>query len=146
MPQTCNHWFVEIGEDGSFKGIEERKIFGKDWVAQNLTGSLSGDIAAIEFFDSDVMIKLQVLDTDYENYVITLECFDNQLFALTNEVEPVHMMKINIFSRDSKTDEKLIAEALQSIKEKVPGVEEGDFVRIEHDDTCTYRGFEVNDL
>ena len=57
--------------------MQEARYLGKDWVATNLKGELTGDLLKTELFDGDLTTRMQILDTDYENYSIGLECYDN---------------------------------------------------------------------
>jgi len=77
VPTTCLHQSIRAKDDGSFAGIEEMKLAGSDWVIRGLTGKVSGDKVSIDFFDDAVTKKVQVLDTDYDNFVIGVECYDN---------------------------------------------------------------------
>jgi hypothetical protein len=145
LPTTCSHVKVDVNEDGTFTAIDENRYIGKDWVAQNLSGEISGDSARIEFFDNNFSKKMQVVDTDYDTYAIWMECFDDQLFALEKEVEPVHMLKIHVVTRDPVVDDEVVLKTVSTAVEKIEGVTEDDFKPIEQDETCVYRGFEVNE-
>ena len=77
MPTTCYHVKTEVNEDGTFKAVQEARYLGKEWVAQNIKGELTGDLLRTELFDGNLTTRMQILDTDYENYSISLECYDN---------------------------------------------------------------------
>ena len=55
-------------------------------------------------------MKNQILDTDYENYLIEVKCFDSMNFALEdeNEAEPVHMLIVHLWTRKPEVDENLM--------------------------------------
>ena len=55
------------------------------------------------------------MDTDYDNYLIGYECFDNMRFALDGEVEPVHITKLAILTHNP--DES--ADSLSDLEKKV---------------------------
>ena len=41
---------------------------GKTWVAEKITGEIKKDSVRADFFDEKLSVKMQVLDTDYDNY------------------------------------------------------------------------------
>ena len=76
IPTSCAHLLVKAEADGSFEAIEEMKLVGKDWVAQNLKGELTEDIVSVDFFDDALTKKVQVLGTNYD-CTLMVECYDN---------------------------------------------------------------------
>ena len=77
VPTACFHIKTEVNEDGTFNAIEEARFAGKDWVAQNIKGEITDDLIKADLFDNDLSVRMQILDTDYDNYSVSLECFDN---------------------------------------------------------------------
>jgi len=53
----------------------------------------------VEFFGSRMQVQFEIVDTDYDNYMIGYECFDNMQFALENKVEPVHVITMGLATR-----------------------------------------------
>ena len=58
----------------------------------------------------------------------------------------MHILKVHVFTRTPEADENFLREAVNLILERVPEAKEDELKPIVHDDTCKYRGFEVNDL
>ena len=42
-PASCFHIKWEINKDGTFKALEEAKIFGKTWIGDKITGLVTKD-------------------------------------------------------------------------------------------------------
>jgi hypothetical protein len=112
---TCHHARMKINEDGSFNAIEEAQFLGHKFIAEDIVGQFTDSNVRADFFDSKLSVKVRVLDTDYENYLVGYECFDNMKFALENEVEPVHIIKMAILTH--KPDES--ADYLNTLEDKV---------------------------
>ena len=90
MPTTCFHNKVKVNDDGTFLSKEEANFMGKTWVAEKIIGEIKENTIRADLFDEKMSVKMQVLDTDYEKYLISVRCFDNMSFALETELEPVH--------------------------------------------------------
>ena len=81
---------------------------GKTWVAEKITGEIKGDSVRADFFYDKLSVKMQVLDTDHDKYLISVRCLDNMSFALETDLEPVHSIVVSIFTHEPEEDLKLI--------------------------------------
>ena len=53
---------------------------GKTWVAEKISGEIKGDTVRSDFFDEKLSVKMQVLDTDYDKYLIFVKKIFLNLF------------------------------------------------------------------
>ena len=58
----------------------------------------------------------------------------------------MHILKLHIMTRTPEPNEEFLRKATDLILERVPEVKEEELKPILHDETCVYRGFEVNEL
>jgi len=101
---TCHHCSIKISDDGSFVAMEEATFLGKTFVAENVKGLFTKNVVRADFFNDKFYVKVQVFDTDYDNFLIGYECWDNMKFALENEIEPVHIVKLAILTHNPDED------------------------------------------
>lgn len=145
MTPTCHHASMLIGEDGNFVANEEAKFMGKTWIAENITGLYTNSNVRADFFDKKLSLNVMIMDTDYDNYMIGYQCFDNMKFALEKEIEPVHITKFAILTR--KSDEK--ADVISTFEDKavalLPFMDKKRFSEIKHVD-CNYQTFDLKKL
>ena len=68
------------------------------------------------------------------------------LFSLTEEVEPVHVLKVNIWTRKAEEDLKLMKEVENKLIKKIPDFNLDDFETISHskDNKCIYRNLDFD--
>ena len=95
---------------------------GKTWVAEKISGEIKGDTVRSDFFDEKLSVKMQVLDTDYDKYLIFVRCLDNMSFALETELEPVHSIVVSIFTHDPEENVELIKGLGKTITKKSPSL------------------------
>ena len=69
---------------------------------------------------------MQLLDTDYDNYLIGYQCYDNIEFALEKELEPVHIITVGIAARDKNAVEQDLKKWEEIAVSKVPELEQQD--------------------
>lgn len=100
----------------------------------------------IDFFDKIDSLNVQILDTDYDTFAIAVECFDNEAFAKENLVEPVHMLKVQVFTRSAEADPELLGTVLDVVTTHLPSLDLEDFTKIPYDEQCKDIGFGVNDF
>jgi hypothetical protein len=74
---------------------------------------------------------MQILDTDYDKYLISVRCFDNMSFALETELEPVHSIVVNIFTHEPEEDLELIKSLEKKVSEKIPDFNLIEFITIQ---------------
>ena len=85
------------------------------------------------------------MDTDYDRFLIEVKCLPSVNFALTNkeELEPVHMITVNIWTRSPKSDPDLMKEVEAIVKRNLD--DQIDFTTILHseddEDVCHYSDF-----
>jgi hypothetical protein len=143
---TCHHASMKIGDDGSFVAFEEATFLGKTFVAENIKGQFTKNVVRADFFDDKVSVKVQVLDTDYDNFMIGYECWDNMKFALENEIEPVHIIKLAILTHKSDEDQAFISSIEDKVVEKLPWWKKEDFAIIKQgtEANCKYQTFDLS--
>ena len=74
---------------------------------------------------------MQVLDSDYDNYMIGYQCYENIQFALEKDVEPVHIITVGIATRNPDLSEAEIAKFEEIAIEKVPGFTREQIARVQ---------------
>lgn len=148
MTPTCHHATMKINEDGSFLAMEEAAFMGKTFVAENVKGKFTKNRVRADFFDDKLSVKVQILDSDYDNYLIGYECFDNMRFALENDVEPVHIIKLAILTHKPDESKEFISSLEDKVMEKLPFFKKEDFATIKQgkEGNCTYQTFDLNAL
>ena len=130
MPTSCFHSKVKVNDDGTFLSKEEANFMGKTWVAEKITGEIKKDTVRTDYFDEKLSVKMQVLDTDYDKYLITVSCLDNMSFALETELEPVHSIVVSVFTHDPEEDLELIKSLEKKVSEKIPNFNLIEFITI----------------
>ncbi len=66
-----------------------------------ITGTLASERAGFDFGDK-IHIALNLLDTDYDNYVVFYQCFENISKLMDDEtVKPLHAELVAIAVRDA---------------------------------------------
>lgn len=147
MTPTCHHCKMEIAADGSFKATEEATFMGKKFIADDITGLFTESTVRADFFDEKLSVKVQILDTDYDNYLIGYECFDNMKFALENDVEPVHVIKLAILTHNPDETKESIEKLENKVTEILPFWNKEDFAVIEQGEAagCQYEKFDMAD-
>lgn len=106
MTPSCHHAVMDIDENGKFTANEEASFMGKKFVAEDMTGEFTDNVVRADFFNDKMSVKVMVMDTDYDNYMIGYECFDNIQFTLEDDnIEPVHILKVAILTRKPDEDE-----------------------------------------
>ena len=107
MP-SCHHCIFNANADGTFTANEELTIMDKHIVFENINGNFEGSIMNANFFGDNMSMKMNILDSDYENYMIAHGCFDNmQVGDAKTEDEMVHVLTVAILAKDPNvTDEK----------------------------------------
>ena len=106
MLPSCHHANFKVEEDGRFTANEEIRIEGKTFIAENVEGLFNGSTVEAELFGRKLRVQMLLLDTDYDNYLIGYQCYDNMEFALEKETEPVHIITVGIAARDRNASEE----------------------------------------
>ena len=81
-------------------------------------------------FGGKLEVQMEILDTDYENFLIGYECYDNMQMSLENEMEPVHIITIGIATRDPNTPDSVLAKYEEIVANLIPDVEVDDMAKI----------------
>jgi hypothetical protein len=81
MLPTCHHANFKVNEDGSFTADEEVRIEGKNFVANGISGQFKESTVMADLFGAKLRVQMEILDTDYDNYLIGYQCYDNMEFA-----------------------------------------------------------------
>lgn len=94
----------------------------------------------VEFFGEKMEVQFTILDTDYDNYMIGYECFDNMQFAMESEgeVEPVHIITLGIATRNPNAEEEMLAKAEEKVLSLLPFLTKEDLAPIKQGDQCEY--------
>ena len=104
MLPACHHCNLSVTPEGTFTGSEEVRVEGKTFIAEDITGLFSKQVMEANLFGQKLRVQMQVLDTDYDNYLIGYQCFDNMEFVLEEDLEPVHIITVGIAARDRNVD------------------------------------------
>lgn len=79
---TCHHANFQVNADGSFLANEEVRIEGKNFLAEAITGRFNDSVVEAELFGAKLRVQMELLDTDYDNFLIGYQCYDNMQFAI----------------------------------------------------------------
>ncbi len=137
----CHHCQLEVDDEGEFTATEEVQWNEKAFLLENVTGEFDGPEMEVEFFGDKMQVKFQILDTDYETYMIGYECFDNMKFTLENEeLEPVHIITMGIATRDPNEKAEKLTELEDKTLELLPFLTKEDFAVVKQGDEaqCEY--------
>ena len=145
MTPTCHHAMMNIKDDGSFTATEEAAFMDKTWIGDNITGQFTKNAVRADFFDKKLSIAVTVLDTDYDNYLIGYECFDNMRFALENDIEPVHITKIAVLTHKPEEELAYLTSLEDKVIELLPFFDRADLAVIKQgkEGKCIYQEFKA---
>jgi hypothetical protein len=139
---ACTHSSWTASDDGTWKSREEMRVQGKTLLSGDLTGSFLKSMLREEAFDKKLTETLWLLDTDYDNYLITYQCFDNIKFTVdSTNLEPVHVITVGIATRNPNESEEKLSKYLDVLMAKVPGLKKEDMARVLSGSAghCNYR-------
>ena len=108
LPQ-CHHALFEVKEDGTFTAKEEVRIEDQHFVADGITGKFTESTVEGDFMGTKLQVHMEILDTDYDNYLIGYQCYDNIQYVLEKQLEPVHLITIGIAARDPNASDPDLA-------------------------------------
>mmetsp|Transcript_11790 Transcript_11790/g.14966 ORF Transcript_11790/g.14966 Transcript_11790/m.14966 type:complete len:219 (-) Transcript_11790:125-781(-) len=134
MLPNCHHCQLEVNEEGEFTATEEAQFGGKAFIIENVTGEFAGPTMEVDLFGEKMQVQFEIMGTDYDNYMIGYECFDNMKFAIENEVEPVHIITMGIATRNPNETAEKIAEFEEKALELLPFLKKEDFAAIKQGD------------
>ena len=136
MLPKCHHCQLEVDASGDFSATEEVQFGGRNFIVNEIEGSFDGPTLEAEFFGEKLQVSFTILDTDYDNYMIGYECFDNMQFVMESgaEIEPVHIISLGIATRNpnatkesmDKLEEKTLKMLPFLTKEDIAVIEQGD--------------------
>lgn len=137
----CHHCQLEVEDDGEFTATEEVQWNEKAFLLENVTGEFDGPEMEVEFFGDKMQVKFEILDTDYETYMIGYECFDNMKFTLEKDLEPVHIITMGIATRDPNEKPEKLSELEDKALELLPFLTKEDFAVVKQGDEaqCEYQ-------
>lgn len=69
LPQ-CHHAVFDVKEDGTFTAKEEVRIEGETFIADGITGRFTESTVEGNFMGTKLQVHMEILDTDYDNYLI----------------------------------------------------------------------------
>lgn len=123
MLPSCHHAMFNVKDDGSFIAKEEVRIEDKTYVADNITGKFSESTVEGDFFGTKLRVQMEILDTDYDNYLIGYQCYDNIEFAQDKKLEPAHLITIGIASRNLNATEADLNKWEEIARTRVPEIQ-----------------------
>ena len=65
---------------------------------------------------------MEIIDTDYDNFLIGYQCYDNIGFAADKNIEPVHIITLGIASRNQNASEEDLKKWEARAFERVPEI------------------------
>jgi hypothetical protein len=130
-----------VNADGSFIASEEVRIEGKSFVSHDIKGMFKESTVEAELFGSKLRVQMQLIDTDYDNYLIGYQCYDNIEFAKEKQLDPVHIITVGIAARDRNVADAELAKWEAIAVEKVPDLNASDLAMIQSGDKgkCEYK-------
>ena len=138
---SCHHANFNVNADGSFTASEEVRIEGKSFVSHDIKGMFKESTVEAELFGSKLRVQMQLIDTDYQNYLIGYQCYDNIEFAREKSLEPVHIITVGIATRDRNANDADLQKYEAIAVEKVPDLKASDLAIIQSGDKgkCDYK-------
>lgn len=73
----CHHVEMNVNADGTFSSSEEFTLGNKHMTIEGINGIIDGNTVLAELEDGKIAVEGILLDTDYENYQIYYQCYDN---------------------------------------------------------------------
>ena len=135
----CVHSNCKLdSEDNSLKSELTLLVNGKQLKISGVRTFMQGSKVVTDMFGNRLHFVGDVLDTDYDNYVIDYGCFDGMSFQFDKEQEPVHLLMISISTRDASTSSEEIDRLIKLALEKAGEGNESEFVRHRSGETCEY--------
>ena len=82
-----------------------------------------------------------LIDTDYDNYLIGYQCYDNINFAAEKQLEPVHLITLGLATRNPNLEDAAAQKWEAIAKEKVPEIKSETLAIIKQGDAgkCKYQ-------
>ena len=119
----CNHAVIQANADGSFNVAKEMSIDGHAIRIKGIKGIFTGNTLAIDMFGEKVNLEMNLLDTDFDNWAIFYQCFDNiSVVQADNTVKPVHAQLVALAGRNANLSdaeyETLMQRALTVLQEE----------------------------
>ncbi len=71
-----------------------------------------------------------ILFTDYENILVTYQCYDGLRGQFDKEIEPMHTLTIGVASRNKNWGDDQINQSLEEALTRITEVKRDDFARI----------------
>ena len=123
---TKSTWDAEANKLRSEVGLD---LEGRHMIIHDTECYKEEEKLVSDMFGNKLRFVGNVLDTDYDNYVIGYGCFDGMKYQFTEdgELEPVHLFMIDISTRDANTKEEEIERLSNIVFEKVPEVTKAEF-------------------
>ena len=145
MPEllpSCHHGQFDVNSEGDFTAKEEVRVQGKIFVTEDISGDFDDFIVEAEFFGDKLEVEMMILDTDYDNYMIAYQCYDNMQFTLDDpeNVQPVHIITVGIATRDPNSDMETLSGYEDKSLEMLPFFSKEDFAVVKQGDEgqCDY--------
>ena len=121
MLPSCHHAIFNVNDDGTFTAKEEVRIENQTFVADGITGKFTESTLEGNFMGTKLRVQMEILDTDYDNYLIGYQCYDNIDLALKDEkLEPVHLITVGIAARDPNASEPDLARWEAIARQRAP--------------------------
>lgn len=143
MLPRCHHCQLDVDEMGSFSATEEVQFGGRNFIVNEIQGEFNGSTLEAEFFGEKMQVSFEILATDYDNYMIGYECFDNMEFSMESEgeIEPVHIITLGIATRNPNETKEVVTKLEEQTLELLPFLTQEDFAVIEQGEAaeCEYK-------
>ena len=84
----------------------------------------------IDLSEKLLTAKMDLIDTDYDNFMIVYQCFDNLQFQFDKELEPVHMITVGISTRTPDHSDADLQKFETMLLAKVPEFKKDDLAKV----------------
>ena len=140
MQPACNHCVIDVKEDGTFKSAKELSVQGHQMQIHDITGTFAGENAGIDIAGK-MHIGMNLLDSDYDNYAIFYQCFENISQVQPDKtLKPVHSELVAIAHRNANLGKVEYKKLLDRVLTKATDLTAKDFTRFKSGDAeqCEY--------
>ena len=127
---ACHHANWKVSEDGKFTAQEELRIQGKTFQHERVSGHFDKSKMSIDLSEKLLTAQMELLDTDYDNYMIVYQCFDNLQFQFDKELEPAHMITVGISTRTADHSDADLQKYEDLLLSKVPEFHKDDLAKV----------------
>ncbi len=105
------------------------RLGGRQVNVKNIQGSFVPGESYADIFAKKIHLEMNILDTDYDNYLIAHQCFDHIRLGEDNNLKPVHLHMVSIATRKADLSDSEFAALQKRVIDKIEDLSASDFTR-----------------